>query len=149
MMFKQIEKVHRIKPSSTIFLEDELYATQAPSAPKLSWINVAKDAPYFVTDAGKDWHPIGQNDAISWVDLAGLFRRRNLAAVESYLRLLVESGVTCLRLMLEYSQVRHRYLERPVGKFQPGMVQLWDDLFALCEQYGLRILLTPYDTFWM
>jgi hypothetical protein len=29
------------------------------------------------------------------------------------------------------------------------MVQLWDDLFALCEKHGLRILLTPYDTFWM
>ena len=39
--------------------------------------------------------------------------------------------------------------ERPAGKFRPGMVQLWDDLFAMCEQRGLRILLTPYDTFWM
>ena len=28
------------------------------------------------------------------------------------------------------------------------MVQLWDDLFALCERHGLRILLTPFDTFW-
>ena len=27
------------------------------------------------------------------------------------------------------------------------MVQLWDDLFALCERTGLRILLTPFDTF--
>jgi hypothetical protein len=51
--------------------------------------------------------------------------------------------------MLEYSQGEYRYLERPVGHFQPNMVRLWDDLFALCEQYGLRILLTPFDTFWM
>jgi hypothetical protein len=29
------------------------------------------------------------------------------------------------------------------------MVRLWDDLFAMCEQHGLRILLTPFDTFWM
>jgi len=27
------------------------------------------------------------------------------------------------------------------------MVQLWDDLFALCEAAGLRILLTPIDSF--
>ncbi len=27
------------------------------------------------------------------------------------------------------------------------MVQLWDDLFALCEAAGLRILLTPVDSF--
>jgi mannan endo-1,4-beta-mannosidase len=29
------------------------------------------------------------------------------------------------------------------------MVQLWDDLVALCERHGLRLLLTPFDTFWM
>jgi mannan endo-1,4-beta-mannosidase len=29
------------------------------------------------------------------------------------------------------------------------MVTLWDTLFALCERVGMRILLTPFDTFWM
>ena len=51
--------------------------------------------------------------------------------------------------MLEYCQTPHRYLEKPIGRFVPNMVQMWDDIFALCEKYGLRILLTPYDTFWM
>jgi mannan endo-1,4-beta-mannosidase len=50
--------------------------------------------------------------------------------------------------MMEYAQVRHRYFERPAGRFVPAMVQLWDDLFAMCELVGLRILLTPVDTFW-
>ena len=63
--------------------------------------------------------------------------------------MLARHGVTVLRLMLEYAQVRHRYFERPAGTVAPNMVQLWDDLFALCENHGLRILLTPYDTFWM
>jgi mannan endo-1,4-beta-mannosidase len=115
----------------------------------LPWIGVAKSSPYFVTDDGRDWHPIGQNDAITWVELAGIFRRRDMAGVETYLRMLSEHGVTCLRLMLEYCQGEHRYLERPAGRFSPNMIQLWDDLFALCEKYRLRILLTPYDTFWM
>ena len=57
-------------------------------------------------------------------------------------------GVTVLRLMLECAQGRSRYIERPMGEFVPGMVRLWDDLFALCEERGLRILLTPFDTFW-
>jgi mannan endo-1,4-beta-mannosidase len=61
----------------------------------------------------------------------------------------MQQGITCLRLMLEYCQVEHRYLEQPVGHFKPHMVQLWDDIFSLCEKYQLRILLTPYDTFWM
>ncbi|WP_217430274.1 hypothetical protein [Sphingomonas bacterium] len=115
----------------------------------LPWIRVADGAPYFVDDTGRDWTPIGQNDAITWPELAPLFRRRDLAAVERHLHWLVEHGVTCLRLMIEYAQVRHRYFERPVGRPVPAMVQLWDDLFDLCERVGLRILLTPVDTFWM
>ena len=115
----------------------------------LPWISVAPDAPYFIDESGAPWTPIGQNDAISWVELNGLFRRRDLPGVERHLGWLVEHGVTCLRLMAEYAQVSHRYLERPVGRFVPNMVRLWDDLFAMCERVGLRILLTPVDTFWM
>jgi len=118
-------------------------------APSIPWIEVAKGAPYFITEDGKDWAPIGQNDAITWPDLQGIFRRKDMASVERYLQTLKEHGVTCLRLMLEYCHGENRYLEKPAGHFQPNMIKLWDDLFALCEKYGLRILLTPYDTFWM
>ncbi|HWT30230.1 MAG TPA: hypothetical protein VN240_04300, partial [Propylenella sp.] len=116
------------------------------SAMRLPWIRV--EGSYFVTETGEPWTPIGQNDAISWSDFSGLFRRRALPAVEGHLRWLAAHGVTCLRFMLEYAQVRHRYFERPVGRFVPNMVRLWDDLFELCEKHGLRILLTPFDTFW-
>ena len=115
----------------------------------IPWIQVAPDAPYFITENGVDWTPIGQNDAITWPELAGLFRRKNIGAVEEHLANLAAHGVTCLRLMLEYAQTENRYIERPAGKFQPNMIKLWDDLFALCEKYSLRVLLTPYDTFWM
>ncbi len=114
----------------------------------LPWISVAPGAPYFVTEQGDAWTPIGHNDAITWPELTGLFRRRGIAQVEAHLRWLVSHGVTCVRLMLEYTHREHRYLERSVGRFAPNMVRLWDDLFALCERVGLRILLTPYDTFW-
>jgi mannan endo-1,4-beta-mannosidase len=114
---------------------------------ELSWIERASGAPYFVTSSGAPWTPIGQNDAITWPELAGLFRRRDLPAVERHLVYLRDSGVTCLRLMLEYAQTNHRYFERPAGCFVPAMVQLWDDLFALCIKVGLRVLLTPLDTF--
>ena len=119
-----------------------------PTAP-LPWVEATKGIPYFATEDGEAWTPIGQNDAITWPDLAGIFRRRDMDGVETYLRMLASHRVTCLRLMLEYCQGEHRYLERPVGRFQPNMVRLWDDLFALCEKHGLRILLTPFDTFWM
>lgn len=115
----------------------------------MPWIRVAKEAPYFITEEGKDWTPIGQNDAITWPDLNGIFRRKDIAGVERYLQMLSQHGVTCLRLMLEYCHGESRYFEKPAGQFQPNMIRLWDNLFHLCEQYGLRILLTPYDTFWM
>ena len=120
---------------------------RAPVRP-LPWIEVRPGLPYFVTEQGEAWTPIGQNDSVSWVELAPLYRRKDVPAVEAHLRMLHAHGVTCLRLMLECAHMRHRYLERPAGRFVPAMVQLWDDLFALCERIGLRILLTPVDTFW-
>jgi len=57
--------------------------------------------------------------------------------------------VTGLRVMPEHAQGENRDLERPLGHFQPNMVWLWDDLMGPCERHGLRLLLTPFDTFWM
>ena len=115
----------------------------------LPWIQRAPQAPYFVTEQGEDWTPIGQNDAITWPEFANLFRRKDLKQVEEHLAWLAEHQVTCLRFMLEYAQTEHRYFERPAGSFAPNMLRLWDDLFALCGKYGIRVLLTPFDTFWM
>ena len=115
----------------------------------LPWIQVAPGAPYFQTETGENWTPIGQNDAITWPDLAGLFRRKDMQQVEGHLAWLAAHGVTCLRLMLEYAHGEHRYFEKPAGKFSPNMVKLWDDLFSLCAKHNIRILLTPVDTFWM
>jgi mannan endo-1,4-beta-mannosidase len=115
----------------------------------LPWVQVAPGVPYFQTEDGSAWHPVGANEAISWPELNPLFRRRDVAAVEAYLEELAAQGVTCLRLMLEYAQGRHRYFEHSPGRWSPNMVQLWDDLFSMCERHGLRILLTPFDTFWM
>lgn len=113
----------------------------------LPWITVAPRAPYFMTDDGMPWTPIGQNDAITWPELHGLIGRRNIPGVERHLRWLRDSGVSCLRLMLEYCENEDCYLESPAGYFQPSMVTLWDDLIGLCARFGLRLLLTPFDTF--
>lgn len=105
------------------------------------------DLPYFVTSEGSAWTPIGHNDAVSWPELAGLFMRRDIDSVRRHLLNLRRHGTTCIRVMLEYAQRRHRYLEKPVGCFVPRMVQFWDDLFGLCEEVGIYLLLTPFDTF--
>ena len=125
-------------------------SSKAPAIPSaLGWIAVAPGVPYFCTEDGRPWHPIGQNDAVSWPELGSLFRRKDLPSVHAYLQTLADHGVTCMRLMLEYAQHRHRYFELSAGVWSPNMVRYWDDLFPLCEQYGIRLLLTPFDTFWM
>lgn len=121
--------------------------TEVADCVYMPWIEQRPGLPYFVTSLGEAWTPIGHNDAISWPELDGLFRRRDIGAVRTHLLELRARGVTCIRVMLEYAQVRYRYLERPVGSFVPAMVQLWDDLFALCEETGMYLLLTPFDTF--
>ena len=85
----------------------------------LPWIVRAPLSPYFATASGEPWTPVGQNDAISWPEFEGLFRRRDLPAVERHLRRLKGRGVTCLRLMLEYAQGQRHFLERPAGRFNP------------------------------
>ncbi len=115
----------------------------------LTRIETRPGLPYFVTGDGAAWTPIGHNDAVTWPELAPLFRRRDPEAVERHLVWLKDHGVTCIRLMLEYCHGEHRYIERPAGRFVPNMVRFWDDLFGLLEKVGLRVLLTPYDTFFM
>jgi mannan endo-1,4-beta-mannosidase len=114
----------------------------------LPWIGIAPGAPYFVDEAGAPFTPIGDNNSIAWIELQPLWRRRDPAAVLRWLQSLRAQGVTVLRLMLECAHQRSRTLERPLGRWNPVLVQMWDDLFALCEQTGMRILLTPVDTFW-
>lgn len=120
---------------------------RGPAGRALSWIGRAPHAPYFVDEEGRDWTPVGQNDSISWLELEGLLHRRDLPGVARHLRWLADHGVTCLRLMLEYAQTGEHFFEQPAGRFNPALVGLWDDLFRLAEQAGLRLLLTPLDTF--
>jgi hypothetical protein len=135
-----------VMPSATLVRPARPRAETQQEKP-LEWIQVAPGAPYFQTESGAAWTPVGHNDAITWPNLNPLFRRRDPAAVEAHLRMLAEHGVTTIRLMLEYAHREHRYVERPVGVFPPNMVRLWDDLFALCEKTGVRVLLTPFDTY--
>jgi mannan endo-1,4-beta-mannosidase len=135
-----------------MFARDE-FSSPAPArldditARPLPWVHAARRAPYFTTDDGEPWTPVGHNDAIAWPPLLWLLDRTD--DPDAYFRSLQSHGITCLRLMLEYAQHDHHLLERPVGHFRPRMVARWDRLFSLAQQYSIRVLLTPFDTFWM
>ena len=116
----------------------------------LPWIRRAPGVPYFETDRGDAWTPIGQNDALTWPELRGVISG-DVASVARHLAWLRENGVTCLRLMLEYAEVNDCYFEAPDGTWNEQLIAAWDVLVGLCEQAGMRLLLTPFDTFftWM
>ena len=100
-----------------------------------------------MTDTGAPWTPIGQNDGISWIEWRGLLHGSDLRAIERHLAYLRDSGVTCLRFMLEYAETGEHFFEQPAGVFNPAMIRLWDDLFRLATAAGLRILMTPVDSY--
>ena len=114
----------------------------------LPWIERAADAPYFTETSGAAWTPIGQNDAITWPELAGLsagaicpaWSVTALAEGQRRHLLAADAGILPARPPLPRA---------PPGRFNPALVRLWDDLVALCEAIGLRLLLTPFDTFFL
>ena len=114
--------------------------------PPLPWVRLGPGKRYFETDDGEPFLIIGQNDALTWPELEGLIGRRDVPGVDRHLAWLADHGVTTLRVMLEYVG-DGLYLERSPGDFDSVTVQAVDDLIALCERNGLRLLLTPFDTF--
>jgi hypothetical protein len=112
----------------------------------LPWVRLGPARRYFETEDGAPFLIIGQNDALTWPELEGLLGRRDLPGVDRHLAWLKAHGVTTLRLMLEYVG-DGLFLEPECGRFDPVTVGAVDDLVALCERHGLRLLLTPFDTF--
>jgi hypothetical protein len=112
----------------------------------LPWVRLAPGRRYFETEDGRPFLIIGQNDALTWPELDGLLGRRDVSAVDRHLAWLKAHGVTTLRVMLEYVG-DGLYLEHRPGEFDAVTVQAIDDLVVLCERHGLRLLLTPFDTF--
>lgn len=111
-------------------------------------ISVAPGGRYFVDEAGQGFLVIGQNDGTPWPGLATLLNGASPEATEAYIMDLRAHGITVSRVMIEYSQAPHSYLENPVGTFSPSVVAFWDQFITLAEKHGLYLLLTPYDTFW-
>lgn len=133
-------------PASRLGDSPSALADRPEAGRDLPWVRLAPGRRYFETEDGRPFLIIGQNDALTWPELEGLLGRRDLPGVEAHLAWLAAHGVTTLRVMLEYVG-DGLFLERECGRFDPATVRAIDDLIALCERHGLRLLLTPFDTF--
>lgn len=117
--------------------------------PKMFPLRASPSGRVFQTVDGEPFLPIGANDSIMWPGLAPLKGRLDVPAVRAYLKSFADNGANMIRLFLEYAHDDGWYFEKPIGCVQPEMATLWDDLFCLCEELGLRVLLAPWDNFWM
>src|SRR3954454_12651729 len=115
----------------------------------MPYVQVAPGGRYFATEDGKPFLLIGQNVAMPWPDMWQMHYENDVPATENYIRMLAQSGVTLLRIMLEYCEDDYWYFENPAGNFLPEAVLYWDDLVGLCEKYQIRLLVVPWDTFFM
>jgi hypothetical protein len=66
----------------------------------LPWIEVVKGQSSFRTEHGQPWTPIGQNDAITWPELNGLFRRKDMVSAERYLSMLLSLTPKCAKYLI-------------------------------------------------
>lgn len=111
-------------------------------------ISIAPQGHYFQKD-NEAFLIIGPNDAITWPGLSPLLGRASYGAVEDYVARMRENGINTVRIMLEYAQTSAGLLENPIGHYRSEVVQFWDDLFPLFEKYGIYVIITPWDPFWM
>ncbi len=121
------------------------FTLRSPMSP----LRVAPSGRVFQTFDGEAFLPVGANDSIMWAGLKPLRDRLDVPSVQAYLKSFADNGANIVRLFLEYAHDDKWYFEKPVGSVQPKMAQLWDDLFDECERAGLRVLLAPWDNFWM
>lgn len=105
----------------------------------------------FVDGKGKPFIPIGYNHNPDWTEL----HHANPMNPESYdparadrwFANLKAHGVNVVRMMAETPPSGN--LEDKVGTFSPEHMIWLDNLVTSARKHDVRIMLTPYDTFWM
>ncbi|HEX8229883.1 MAG TPA: hypothetical protein VF826_11305 [Chloroflexia bacterium] len=115
----------------------------------MPYVGLAPGGRYFMTEDGEPFLVIGHNEALPWPRMYHMQDERDIATVESYVKLMAEHGVTVVRIMLEYCEDEQWFFEDAQGMPVPSTVQYWDNLIGLCERYKIRLLVQFWDTFFL
>lgn len=115
----------------------------------MSYVQLAPGRRHFMTEDGMPFLVIGHNEALPWPRMRHMRDERDVPAVESYIKMMAEHGVTVVRIMLEYCEDQEWLFEDAQGVPVPSTVQYWDNLVGLCERYKIRLLVQFWDTFFM
>lgn len=105
---------------------------------------------YFVHADGKPFVPIGYNHNPDWPEFEPanpLAPNYDPERVDRYFAHLHDMGVNLVRLMVETPPTGN--LEDAVGTISPEHVRWLDRIFLNARRQGIKLMVTPYDTFWM
>ena len=123
----------------------------APDVTKEDYVRVAPGGKYFVHADGRFFTPLGYNHNPEWPQTGESAIGRewyNPEVTDSFFRHLNECGVNVIRMMLE-APAAGFMLEDPVGAFKPEQVAFIDNIVKLARKHGIKLIMTPWDTFWM
>lgn len=114
-------------------------------------IRVMPGGRQFVDAKGKPFIPIGYNHNPDWTELGHAYplhgESYDPARTDRWFAKLKANGVNVLRMMAETPPSGN--LEDKVGTFSPEHMTWLDNIVTSARKHGIRIMLTPYDTFWM
>lgn len=115
------------------------------------YIRVAPGGKYFVHADGKFFTPLGYNHNPEWPRTGESAIGRdwyNPDITDAFFKHLNECGVNLIRMMLEAPAAGFLF-EDPIGTFKPEQVAFIDNIVTLARKHDIKLLMTPWDTFWM
>lgn len=116
----------------------------------MDWIQVMKGGRYFAFPDGRPFIPLGANHNPDWAELDEsnpLSDRFDPARTDRWFATLAANGVNVVRLMVETPPSGN--LEEADGAFRPEHLVWLDHIVQAAQAHGVRLWVTPYDTFWM
>lgn len=117
---------------------------------KEDYVRVMPGGRYFVHADGRPFIPIGYNHNPDWTKFDEANPSREVydpTLPDRYMAHLRERGVNVIRLMIETPPSGN--LEEPVGLFSPEHVRWIDTIVLAARKHDIKLLITPWDTFWM
>ena len=118
---------------------------------KEDYVRVAPSGRYFVHANGRFFTPIGYNHNPDWtgfIELAVGTGAYDPQFADRFFKELQDSGVNLIRIMVE-TPVGGNLMENPIGTFLPQQVAWLDGIVKLARKYDIKLMVTPWDTFWM
>jgi mannan endo-1,4-beta-mannosidase len=119
-------------------------------AKRENWVKPMPGGRYFVDAKGAPFLELGYNHNPDWAELEQanpLHDEYDPKRTDRWFANLQNHGVNIVRLMVETPQSGN--LEEKVGTFRYEHMRWLDTIVTSARTHGIRLMVTPYDTFWM